>query len=100
MSSLVFTGVGSRPLVTAAGSTRWNTSTSTMEVFDGASWQTMSAGERDLTMKEMVEQLEDEIAVTIEQNYADSAAIQDAFKEWEEANERFKIVLALAENKG
>lgn len=88
-----------RPTTPVAGSTRFNATTTTMEVFDGASWQAMSAGDivKELTMKEMVEQFEDNIAMTVEEEYADNAAIQDAFRAWEEANERFKVVLALAE---
>ena len=101
MTGAVFVGVnGSRPVNIAQGATRWNQTNSTMEVWDGAGWQTISAGEvRNITLEEMVQGYEDEIAVRIEEEYKDNATIQDAFAEWERANERFKVVLALAEKK-
>ena len=35
----------------------------------------------------------------IEEEYKDNATIQNAFDEWEEANKRFRVILALAERK-
>lgn len=98
--SLTFGGVNRPNMTAVAGTTRWNTTNNSMEVFDGATWQLISSDEiQNLTMKEMVEQFEDEIAVMVDGEYADNATIQDAFKAWEEANERFRLVLAIAEKK-
>ena len=101
MTGMTFVGVnGSRPVNVATGSTRWNQSSNTMEVWDGVGWQTISAGEvRDLTLEEMVQGYEDEIAVIVKEKYKDNAAIQDAFDQWEEANKRFRVILSLAEKK-
>ena len=101
MAGNFFTGAtNGRPVVTnvANGSTRFNTTSSQYEVFDGANWITLGSG-RLLTFTEMVEQVEDEIAVRIEADYSDNTTIQDAFAEWEKANEKFKVILALAEKK-
>ena len=102
MASFTFTGVTSHSQINtstlAVGSTRWNTDINCFEAFDGQQWTAMTNG-RNETMKEMVQHLEDRIAVQIEEEYQDSVAIQDAYKEWEESNERFKIVLALAEKR-
>ena len=101
MTGAVFVGVNdSRPVNITQGTTRWNQSSNTMEVWDGVGWQTISTGEvRNITLEEMVQGYEDEMATTIEEQYADNATILDAFAEWEKANERFKVVLALAEKK-
>ena len=111
MSSLTYTGV--YPTIVSAtttsggglahqavpGSTRWNQTTGQMEMFDGYRWVALSAGEvKGITIAEMVESLTDQIAVAVEE-YADNVTIQDAFRAWEEANERFRVVLAIAEKK-
>lgn len=112
MSSITYTGVyptivsatttgggGSAGMV-ATGSTRWNTTTSKMEMFDGYQWTAISAGDiHAVTLAEMVENAEDQIAAQIEQDYPDNVTIQDAFKAWEEANERFRVILGIAEKK-
>lgn len=98
MASTLFTGAGQPNIQqsVATGATRFNTSSHHYEVFDGANWITLGTG-REETMQEMVQHLEDRIGVLIEENYADSVAIQDAFKAWEEATERFKVILAIVE---
>ena len=101
MTGMTFVGVnGGRPVNVAQGTTRWNQTSNTMEVWDGVGWQTITTGEvRNITLEEMVQGYEDEMATTIEEQYANNATILDAFCEWEKANERFKVVLALAEKK-
>ena len=111
MSSLTYTGVyptivsatttggGGQAGMMVAGTTRWNATTNKMEVFDGYHWIPLSAGEvKGITIAEMVESLTDQIAVAVEE-YADNVTIQDAFRAWEEANERFRVILAIAEKK-
>lgn len=111
MSSITYTGVyptivnasttvggGGRAGMIATGSTRWNQTTSKMEMFDGYQWVAVSAGDiHAVTLAEMVENAEDQIGAQIEQDYADNVTIQDAFKAWEEANERFRVILSLSE---
>ena len=80
------------------GTTRWNTTTSMMEMYDGTQWVALSAGDiKAVTLADMVQNAEDQIATQIEEHYSNNATIQDAFKVWEEANERFKVILNLAE---
>jgi hypothetical protein len=100
----LFTGVGysNQPLVSnrIAGASRWNATTNMFEMFDGKNWVTVTQGHpQPLTLDQMVEQTEDVIATTIENEYADNVTVQDAFKEWEKANERFRIILAISEKK-
>ena len=91
---------GPGPSSPASGTTRWNQDNSTVEVWDGIGWQTItSGGVKNLTLEEMVQGVEDEIAVMIEEEYKDNAAIQDAFDQWEEANKRFRVILSLAGKK-
>lgn len=96
---------GSHPLAgmntnVVPGTTRFNTNQNRVEVWDGATWMQMSTGDvRDITLEEMVQDAEDKIALQIEEEYKDNATIIDAFNKWEEANERFKVILALAEKK-
>ena len=111
MSSLTYTGVyptivsatttgGGQAGMIATGSTRWNSTTSMMEMFDGYRWVAVTAGEvKNATLADEVECAEDRIIGMIEEEYADNVTIQDAFKAWQEANERFRVVLAIAEKK-
>lgn len=107
MSGLTYTGVYPTMLTTispqpstAPGSTRWNTTTSKMEMWDGYQWQAVTAGEvHKVTLAEEVEHAEDRIVGMIESDYPDNATILDAFKSWQEANERFRVILALTETK-
>lgn len=101
MAGLTFTGTTGVPTVSnnsriATGTTRWNQTDSSFEVFDGSQWVAMSDVKNE-TMQDMVQHAEDRVATTIESEYEDNATIQDAFKVWEEANQRFMVVLALAE---
>ena len=100
MAGNFFTGATGRPVVTtvATGATRFNTTNNHYEVYDGTTWVSLGSG-RTETMFEMLQYVEDKLGAEIKEEYQDSAAMQDAFKEWEAANERFKIVLALAEKK-
>lgn len=93
-------GGGGQAGMIATGTTRWNTTTNQMEVFNGYQWMSLGAeAVREVTLAEMVQTTEDQIATQIELDYADNATIQDAFKVWEEANERFRVILALVEKK-
>jgi len=102
--ALTFTGpyngitTVSNTVTTAVGTTRWNQTDNCFEAFDGTQWTQMTNG-RNETLQDIVQHAEDRVATTIESDYADSVAIQDAYREWEAANERFMVVLALAEKK-
>ena len=82
----------------ATGTTRWNQTDSSFEVFDGIQWVKMGDVKTE-TMQDMVQHAEDRVATTIVAEYEDNATIQDAYREWEEANKKFMVVLALAEKK-
>ena len=101
--ALTFTGTTSLPTVSntgmiAVGATRWNQTDNCFEAFDGHQWTQLTNGKNE-TLQDIVQHAEDRIATTIDLEYADNATIQDAYKAWEEANERFMVVLALAEKK-
>lgn len=103
MASTLFTGItnhaqisGYNTSTVAAGATRWNATNSTFEMFDGTNWKTVMDG-RDETMLEMVQHLEDRLTDVIEEEYKDNVTLQDAYKEWEEATQRFKVIVALTE---
>lgn len=96
----ILTTTTTQPNSVAPGSTRWNTTTGMMEMYDGYQWQAVTQGEvHTVTLAEEVECAEDRITGMIEEEYADNVTIQDAFKSWQEANERFRVVLAMAEKK-
>ena len=110
MSSMTYTGVYPYPTIltttttqpssVAPGSSRWNQTTGMMEMWDGYLWQAVTAGEvHTVTLAEEVEHAEDRVAGMIEEEYPDNATILDAFKSWQEANERFRVVLSIAEKK-
>ena len=95
-----FVGLNRPNMPVVAGTTRFNTQINQLELYDGQQWVIVSADEiKPVTLAGMVENAEDQIAVLIEEEYTDNATIQDAFKAWEEANERFRVVLAIAEKK-
>lgn len=108
MSSTLYTGVTNHNQISgynyntnntvAAGATRWNATNSTFEMFDGTNWKTVMDG-RNETMMEMVQHLEDRLTDVIEEEYKDNVTLQDAYKTWEEATQRFKVIVALTENK-
>lgn len=103
-TGVLYTGIGSggggMGGGAIAGTTRFNNTNNKFEMFDGYQWLEVTQGyPQPLTLEQMVETAEDGIAATIENEYADNVTIQDALKEWEEANKRFRVVLALAENK-
>ena len=91
------TGVSNTGMI-AVGATRWNQTDSSFEVFDGIQWVKMGDVKTE-TMQDMVQHAEDRVATTIVAEYEDNATIQDAYREWEEANKRFMVVLALTEKK-
>ena len=101
--ALTFTrpGVGGGQAGTiATGTTRWNQTSNMLEVFDSYQWTAIVPEEaQHVTLADMVQHAEDRVATMIDEEYQNNATIQDAFEAWEAANERFKIILALAENK-
>jgi hypothetical protein len=100
MAGFTFTGVTNlnqiNTSILAVGSTRWNQTDNCFEAFDGTQWTQMTNGKNE-TLQDIVQHAEDRVATTIDLEYADNVTIQDAYKAWEAANERFMIVLALAE---
>jgi len=98
--ALTFLDPNQRPTAAIAGQMRVNTQINMAEVFDGVNWIPVADyGTVEETMSHCVQVLEDQIAIRIEEEYKDNATIQDAFREWEAANERFRVILELAEKK-
>ena len=92
-----FTGVNT-VLNVATGSTRWNTTTNSYEMYDGQNWTPVTQGwTQKESLAESVLHAQDQIGYYIEEDYKDNVTIQDAFAEWQEATERFRVILALAE---
>ena len=89
---------GGQAGMAAPGTVRFNVSTNAHEVYDGYQWTAMTNGKTE-TLQDIVQYAEDRIATTIELEYEGNVTIQDAYKVWEEANEKFKVILALAETK-
>ena len=82
----------------AAGSTRWNASSNTFEMYDGIKWTAVTQGwEKKETLADSVSHAVDTIAMSIEEDYKDNVTIQDAYREWMAATERFRVVLTMAE---
>jgi hypothetical protein len=77
------------------GECRYDHDKDTMQTWDGRQWVTLY-GHKE-TVQETVQESLDRVASQVEDDHPDSVAIQDALKEWEQACEKFKVVLALAE---
>jgi hypothetical protein len=80
-----------------SGDMRQNTTNNTMEVYNGSSWMPIASGwvEQE-TLAESVEHAQDQIGLYIEEDYADNPTIQDAYQEWAEATERFRVIASMA----
>lgn len=83
---------------TAPGSTRWNTTTNSYELFDGVNWIKATDGTaKALSLAEWIEEAQDRVGSYVDEDHSDNATIQDAYQEWVEACERFRIIAGLAE---
>ena len=81
-----------------SGDMRQNVNTNLYEIYNGTSWTPITQGwvEQE-SLAESVEHLQDQIGSYIEEDHADNITINDAYQEWVEATERFRVVLAMAE---
>ena len=102
--SITYTGTHKPSLTTVSyqkpivGEIRFDAGKNRMESWTGSHWIEITSGtELYITINETVEHAVDKIASQIEEEEKDNIAIQDAFKEWQEATEKFRVVLALAE---
>jgi hypothetical protein len=83
----------------AAGDMRQNTSLNCMEIYNGTCWTPIAPGwEYQETLSESVAHAVDTVAIYVAEDHADNTTIQDAYAEWLAATERFRVVLAMAEN--
>jgi hypothetical protein len=81
-----------------SGDMRQNMSLNCMEIYNGSSWVPVAPGwEHKETLAESVAHVVDTVTMYIEEDYADNTTIQDAYQEWVEATERFRVVLTMAE---
>ena len=80
-----------------SGDIRQNTATNTMEIYNGMTWTTIDLGwVKTESLAESVEHAQDQIGLYIEEDHADNPTIQDAYQEWVEATERFRIIASMA----
>lgn len=80
-----------------SGDIRQNTATNTMEIYNGMTWTTIDLGwVKTESLAESVEHAQDQIGSYIEEDHADNTTIQDAYQEWVEATERFRIIASMA----
>ena len=97
---ITFMDIGARPTNPSPGQARFNTATNYTEVWDGVNWMPISSEEiKKLTIVDMLQDAEDRIRSEVVVEHLENPTIVDAFAEWEKANERFRVVLALAEKK-
>jgi hypothetical protein len=81
-----------------SGDMRQNTTTNTMEIYNGSSWTPIALGwEKKESLADSVAHAADTVAMYIEEDHADNITIQDAYSEWLAATERFRVVLTMAE---
>jgi len=90
-----------------SGDMRQNTTTNTMEIYNGSSWTPIAPGwekkdflfpwEKKESLADSVAHAADTVAMYIEEDHADNITIQDAYAAWCEATERFRVVLTMAE---
>ena len=80
------------------GECRYDAGTNKMKSWTGSQWVEITSGDvHHITINEAVEHAVDNIASQIDEEEQDNIAIQNAFKEWQKATEKFRVVLALAE---
>ena len=103
--AITYTGVHNQSLATnvsyqmpVVGEVRFHADTNKMESWTGSQWIEITTGSvHHITINETVEHAVDNIASQIDEEEKDNIAIQDAFKEWQEATKKFRVILALAE---
>jgi hypothetical protein len=80
-----------------SGDMRQNNASNCMEIYNGSSWTPIAPGwTKQETLAESVEHAQDQIGLYIEEDYADNLTIQDAYAEWVEATERFRVIASMA----
>ena len=91
-----------RPVVTiphpVSGDLRKNLTNNSMEIYTGSCWETIvPEWEHKKTLSESVAHTVDTIAMSIAEDHAHNATIQDAYSEWSATTERFRVVVAIAD---
>ena len=80
-----------------SGDMRQNTSLNCMEIYNGTCWTPIAPGwEHKETLAEFVAHAVDTVAMYIAEDHADNITIQDAYQEWVEATERFRVIASMA----
>ena len=99
MAGLTFNSIVNSPVTNLSpGTTRWNATANRMEMWDGNHWQTVTQGwTENETLAEMLEQVQDSVDSYVEEDHKDNATIQDAYAEWAEATEKFRVIASMAE---
>ena len=82
----------------APGSTRWNISTNSYELFDGVNWIKATDGTVEImSLAEWIEEAQDRVGSYVDEDHKDNSTIQDAYQEWVSACEKFRVVAAMVE---
>lgn len=94
-TTTVSTAVNNNPV---SGDIRWNVTNNYYEMYNGQTWVAVDAGwAKKERLTDSVGHAADTIAMYIEEDYKDNATIQDAYSEWLEATEKFRVILTMAE---
>lgn len=94
-TTTVSTAVNNNPV---SGDIRWNVTNNYYEMYNGSGWVAVDAGwEKKESLAESVEHVVDTIGSYIEEDHKDNVTIQDAYNEWLEATERFRVIVTMAE---
>ena len=81
-----------------SGDMRQNNASNCMEIYNGSSWTPIAPGwAKTESLAESIEHAQDQIGSYIAEDHADNPTIQDAYQEWVEATERFRVIASMTE---
>jgi hypothetical protein len=84
-----------------SGDMRQNNASNCMEIYNGSSWTPIAPGwpgwAKSESLTDSVAHALDDIGGYIAEDHADNPTIQDAYQEWVEATERFRVIASMAE---
>ena len=81
----------------AAGTLRMNNITGQMETWNGLTWITISMDFESSYIRHHIEKSVGEVTEYVKVRAPNNVTIQDALTEWLEACDKFKVIVALAE---
>jgi hypothetical protein len=98
ISAPTFTGVTTAINVNhVSGDIRMNAGLGHMEIYNGSTWTPLAPGwEQKEILADSILHAQDQIGSYIEEDHANNPTIQDAYQEWVEATERFRVIASMA----